>query len=133
MASHRSVHLAERFAKPGERSDAQLNAGLTLRQHYARAQLPEDPARASSQSGGGRGQVSHFSANTPQNHMTLRIGQRVRLPSTGEVGVVVWLWVDEHGDVDAYVAFFGTKFPGGEPAGTPYVLRYYANTLEALE
>jgi hypothetical protein len=65
--------------------------------------------------------------------MKLRVGQRVKHRSTGEVGVVVWVWADKHGDIDAYVAFFGTEFPGGEPEEKPYVLRYYANTLEALE
>lgn len=65
--------------------------------------------------------------------MPLRNGQKVRLTSTGEVGVVVWTWRDEHGDADAYVAFFGEAFPDGAPAEPPYVLRYYESSLEALE
>ena len=65
----------------------------------------------------------------------LEIGQRVRYRGTdaGEVGVVVWTWTDEHGDINAYVAFFGSTFPHGIPERTPYVLRYYATTLEVIE
>ena len=62
----------------------------------------------------------------------LRLGQKVRHRGTGEVGVVTWLWVNEHGDTDTYVAFFGTEFPAGEPNEIPHVLRYYDTTLEAL-
>ena len=65
--------------------------------------------------------------------MTLRIGQRVRLRATGEAGVVAYLWTDEHGDVDAYVTFFGKEFPVGEPTEKPYVLRYYAASLDPTE
>jgi len=63
----------------------------------------------------------------------LQIGQKVKLKSTKEVGIVTWLWKDEHGDTDAYVAFFGKKFPRGVPKEKPYVLRYYASSLIALE
>ena len=66
-------------------------------------------------------------------NMTLRIGQRVRLRATGEVGVVAYLWTDEYGDLDTYVSFFGKEFPIGEPAEKPYVLRYYASSLDSAE
>jgi hypothetical protein len=63
----------------------------------------------------------------------LHIGQKVRHPSTREVGVVVWLWEsNEYGDVDAYIAFFGSQFPTGIPNEKPYVLRYYESSLEVL-
>lgn len=65
--------------------------------------------------------------------MALHLGQKVRLRHTGEVGVVVWLWTDEHGDQDSYVSFFGKAFPDGAPCSKPYVLRYYASGLEPLE
>ena len=65
--------------------------------------------------------------------MDFRLGQKVRLRSTGEVGVVVWLWTDEHGDTDTYVSFFGKVFPSGAPEGKPYVLRYYVAGLEPAE
>ena len=65
--------------------------------------------------------------------MSLRIGQKVSHRSGGEVGVVVWTWKNDHGDVDTYVAFFGESFPVGEPTEKPYVLRYYDSSLEALD
>lgn len=65
--------------------------------------------------------------------MSLIIGQKVRLISTGEVGVVIYTWKDEHGDVDTYVAFFGEAFPDGKPTSRPYILRYYESSLEALK
>ncbi len=65
--------------------------------------------------------------------MELRIGQKVRLRSTGEVGVIVWLWTNEHGDTDTYVSFFGKAFPSGQPEEKPYVLRYFAACLELAE
>ena len=64
--------------------------------------------------------------------MKLRLGQKVQLLSTGEVGVVVWLWNDD-GIEDAYIAFFGDQFPEGVPTNKPYVLRYYATSLKPLE
>jgi hypothetical protein len=65
----------------------------------------------------------------------LRVGQRVRYRGTGEdeVGIVVCTWKNEHGDEDAYVAFFGAAFPSGEPERAPYVLRYYASSLDVIE
>lgn len=65
--------------------------------------------------------------------MTLRLGQKVKHISTNEVGVVIWLWADEHGDIDTYVAFFGTEFPDGPPKEKPYVLRYFASSLVPIE
>ncbi len=62
--------------------------------------------------------------------MQLEVGQKVRLRDTGEVGVVVYLWINEHGDEDTYVAFFGNSYPDGEPTNTPYILRYFATSLE---
>jgi hypothetical protein len=65
----------------------------------------------------------------------IKIGQRVKYRGAGsdEVGVVVWAWPDEYGDVDTYVAFFGASFPEGKPTSTPYVLRYYATSLELID
>ena len=66
------------------------------------------------------------------------IGDRVKLvhadfenPQTAddiEVGVVVWVWWDEIGFFDYYVAFFGSEFPDGKPE-KPYILRYGEATL----
>ena len=65
--------------------------------------------------------------------MSIQIGQRVRHLGTGEVGIVVHLWVDpETGAEDAYVAFFGQNFPMGKPAEVPYVLRYFLSSLEPV-
>lgn len=65
--------------------------------------------------------------------MALRLGQKVKLAATGEVGVIIWLWTDESGDTDAYVAFFGEAFPNGSPKQQPYVLRYYTASLIPLD
>lgn len=62
--------------------------------------------------------------------MSFTVGQKVRLKSTGEVGVIVCLWTNDHGDEDSYIAFFGAAFPTGEPAQKPYVLRYFTTGLE---
>lgn len=63
-----------------------------------------------------------------------RVGQKVKHPSTGEVGVVVWLWEDKKADaVDAYIAFFGKRFPKGAPKQKPYVLRYFTSGLMRLD
>ncbi len=65
---------------------------------------------------------------------TLLAGQRVRLRSTGECGVVVHTWRDSNGDEDCYVAFFGSDFPsvGTAPERKPSVLRYAAMSLIAV-
>jgi hypothetical protein len=65
--------------------------------------------------------------------MSLRLGQKVKLKFTGEVGVVVWTWKDEHGDDDTYVAFFGESFPTGEPTAVPGILHYFESSLEPLD
>jgi hypothetical protein len=64
--------------------------------------------------------------------LALKVGQKVRLKSTGEVGVVVCLWANEHGDIDTYVALVGTEFSIAEPETRPYILRYYATSLEPI-
>lgn len=64
----------------------------------------------------------------------LEIGTKVRLADSGEVGIVVWTWHDKFLDTqDCYVAFVGTEFPAGELLEPPYVLRYLASSLEAVE
>ncbi len=65
----------------------------------------------------------------------LEVGQRVKYLGTGntEVGVVVWVWDDEFGDQEAYVAFLGASFPEEKPESPPYILRYYATSLEVIE
>jgi hypothetical protein len=65
--------------------------------------------------------------------MSLHIGQKVRLTSTGEVSVIVWLWKNEQGDTDRHVAFFGKEFPNGSPKDKPYILRYYESSLSPVE
>lgn len=52
------------------------------------------------------------------------------LNSGPEYGVVAHVWENEQGDQDCYVVFFGDGFPMGEPTCAPYVLRYYAASLE---
>ena len=64
----------------------------------------------------------------------LQIGARVRLVSTGEVGIIVHTWHSESLDIqDCYVAFFGKEFPLGKPAEIPYILRYAASSLELID
>jgi hypothetical protein len=58
--------------------------------------------------------------------------QDMWLKSTGEVGVVVCLWANEYGDIDTYVAFVGMEFSIAEPETRPYILRYYATSLEPI-
>ena len=70
--------------------------------------------------------------------MALKIGQKVRVRSTGEVGVVVWIWQNEHDDTDVYVAFFGNEFPetnysNGTMPDRPYILRYFDSSLEPID
>jgi len=62
--------------------------------------------------------------------VTFAAGDRVVLRSTGECGVILHSWTDEHGDEDCYIAFFGQHFPApGQVIEKPYVLRYYAMSL----
>jgi len=60
-------------------------------------------------------------------------GTKVRLVSTGEVGVVIWAWEDDVVGRDLYVAFFGRRFPNGVPEAPPYVLRYLPSSLELFD
>ncbi len=61
----------------------------------------------------------------------LRFGSRVRLISTGEVGVVVHAWWDtEIQGAYYYVAFFGQTISVAKPDNVPYVLRYAETSLE---
>lgn len=62
----------------------------------------------------------------------LKLGQKVRISNTGEVCVVAWVWIDEHGDEDVLVVCFGEEYPTGEPVG-PNLMRYYGTSLEAFE
>ncbi|MEM6258155.1 MAG: hypothetical protein AAGI37_07565 [Planctomycetota bacterium] len=64
----------------------------------------------------------------------MEIGTKVKLASTGEVGIILHSWKDpETGDEDNHVAFYGEDFPIGQPDRSPYVLRYFTNTLEKIE
>lgn len=65
-------------------------------------------------------------------------GTRVRLNGAGserpEYGVVVHCWLDDEiGMHDCYVAFFGDEVPKGRPDETPYILRYAARSLAAIQ
>jgi hypothetical protein len=61
-------------------------------------------------------------------------GTKVKLPITGEYGIVAHCWYsDQIYDFDCYVAFFGTSFPDQETECRPYILRYAAVSLEILE
>ncbi|MBU2709267.1 hypothetical protein KCM76_24945 [Zooshikella marina] len=62
--------------------------------------------------------------------MPFEVGTKVKLISTGEVGVVIHVWKNRELDVfDYHVAFYGAKFPESEPAELPYVLRYLESSL----
>lgn len=61
-------------------------------------------------------------------------GTKVKLPITGEYGIVAHCWYsDQIYDFDCYVAFFGTSFPDQETECRPYILRYAAVSLEILD
>lgn len=63
-------------------------------------------------------------------------GTKVLYDGTGvpEYGVVVHCWLDEFGAYDCYVAFFGDEMPtSGKPKCRPYILRYFANSLNEIE
>jgi len=47
-----------------------------------------------------------------------------------EYGIVVHAWINESGDEDCYVAFMGCKIPNNEQPMKPYILRYYAGSLQ---
>ena len=76
------------------------------------------------------------------NESKIKVGSKVKLvpnedapdEMSVEVGIVVHIWLSENGvDDDAYVAFFGEKFPDGKPDKKPYILRYYVNSLELID
>lgn len=51
-----------------------------------------------------------------------------------EYGVVVHCWFDDECDgYDCYIAFFGPAEPLGKPPRRPYVLRYFASSLEVVD
>ncbi len=61
-------------------------------------------------------------------------GEDLEAELVHEDGVVAhcW-WDDELGGYDCYVAFFGDAIPSGKPEEKPYILRYAATSLTALE
>ncbi len=61
------------------------------------------------------------------------VGQYVKLSSTGEVGVMVCIWIDPVTEAeDAYIAFFGEELPKGRPIEKPYILRYFTSSLQPM-
>ena len=72
--------------------------------------------------------------NKCTNDQYLKPGTKVRLPSTGEYGIVVHCWYSEEiYNYDCYIAFYGTSFPDEKTECSPYILRYAAVSLEILE
>lgn len=66
--------------------------------------------------------------------MIYQSGSKVKLVSTGEVGVVIHSWKNPQlNTVDYHVAFYGTQFPVDEPENPPYVLRYSEASLKAID
>lgn len=50
-----------------------------------------------------------------------------------EYGIVVHCWRDiEANFYDCYIAFFGNKWPNGEPTEKPYILRYATTSVTVL-
>jgi hypothetical protein len=98
-----------------------------------RCSRPNGAVTIDSKITGGEAPVRRLSAQTVRpKPMSVKIGQRVRLKSTGEVGVVVWVWEDAELGTDTYVAFFGDDWPEGKPAEKPYILRYLEPSLELI-
>lgn len=65
--------------------------------------------------------------------MSLIPGCKVKLISSGEVGIVIHSWVNEElATIDCHIAFYGSEFPIGQPKKPPYVLRYLASSLEIV-
>ena len=61
-------------------------------------------------------------------------GTKVKLISTGEVGIVVHGWQNLEMDaMDYHIAFYGELFPKAEPSEPPYVLRYLESSLEKID
>ncbi|MCP2729277.1 hypothetical protein [Limnofasciculus baicalensis] len=69
-----------------------------------------------------------------ENGEYIKPGTKVKLPTTGEYGIVAHCWYsDDIYDFDCYIAFFGRSFPDRETKCRPYILRYAAVSLEILE
>lgn len=74
-----------------------------------------------------------------EGSVTLKPGDKViyRGGEYPEYGIVVHSWLNEHSDEDCYVAFFGAGvfFPktSDQLIVKPYVLRYFASSLELEE
>lgn len=68
----------------------------------------------------------------------IKVGDRVvyRGTDTAEYGIVVQTYRDQ-GDLDCYVAFWGNEVPTMDeaqaPETRPYILRYYAASLDRVE
>ena len=65
--------------------------------------------------------------------MKFNTGQKVKLISTGEVGVIICSWLNDDLDCsEYYIAFIGTKFTSNMPENPPYVLKYLESSLESI-
>ena len=63
----------------------------------------------------------------------MKVGTRVKVISTGEVGIVVYSWEYKIlQTTDNYIACFGYFFPENEPTEKPYILRYLDSSLEEI-
>lgn len=74
--------------------------------------------------------------NPPSEDAPLRVGTAVRLPATGEVGIVVQSYRDQHDGRRCDVLFYGQRPPSGEAKEQdkiePYILSYFQGSLEVL-
>ncbi len=65
--------------------------------------------------------------------MIFKPGTKVKLISTGEVGVIIHSWTNQELDAtDYHIAFYGSEFPKAEPKEPPYVLSYLETSLEKV-
>jgi hypothetical protein len=65
--------------------------------------------------------------------LAFKPGTKVKLKSTGEIGVVIHSWENkELSGLDYHIAFYGYNFPTAEPAVPPYVLRYLETSLKQI-
>ncbi len=63
-----------------------------------------------------------------------KVGDKVKHPSTGEVGIVVHRYYEPDIQMmDLYIAFFGLEFPQGKPKRLPYILRYAEEGMLAAQ